>query len=135
MSIIANDINQIRNYSLISDASENKTVFLLGVLDVQTRAFLDDTYSIFDSEKNLNDINLHRKYLEFVRLGLKGWENLCDINLKPIEFKTEEKIYPGLGKRIVVSEDSLNKLRLIHIIEIGIQIVRDNTINSEDKKK
>jgi hypothetical protein len=132
--IIARDITEVKEYSLMEDTGENKSVFLIGALDIPVRAYLDDTFSVFDATQNINDVNVHAKYLEFVRFGLKGWKNIPDKDGKEIEFVTEEKVFPRVGKRTIASDESLNKLKLTQIIELGMQVVRDNTISGQDLK-
>lgn len=136
MALIATDTSQIRDYSLIQEKdSTDKTIFQIGVLDVEVRAYLDDSFSIYNADKTgIDDVSLHRKYLEFVRFGLKGWSNFKDTKGLVQEFKTVEINVPRAGKRTVVSPESMNKLKLSWCIELGMEIARSSTFTEQDSK-
>jgi hypothetical protein len=135
MALIAQDINHVREYSLMEDTSDDKTIFLIGVIDTSARAYIDDTHSIYKKDSaELDDVALHNKYIQFVRFGLKGWKNLKTTDGNEAEFKTVEELFPRIGKRIVISNDSLNYLPLKAIIELGIQIVSENYLKAADQK-
>jgi hypothetical protein len=132
--LIAQDISTIKEYSLREDTYDNKTIFQLGQLNIATRAYLDDVYAVEDKDNVINTIKLTEKYVEFVRFGLKGWTNFVDKNKVTVEFKTVEKVYPNLGKVTIVSDESLNKLTLYQVIELGGQIIRGNKLTEADLK-
>lgn len=132
MSLIAISPDAVVDYSLVQDTSEDKTIFKIGQIDSITRAYIDDQHYSF---KDLSDTQIHTKFLDVVRFGLKGWSNFKDKDGFEVEFKTEEKIYPILGKRIIVSDESIKRLSLNSIVELGFKIISENTFSDQDKKK
>ena len=138
MAIIAININKVVPFSLLSDSGDNKTVFNLGVIDSLTRSYIDDQHLELRKKDNgdpkLEDIAIHDKYVQFVRFGLRGWENFKDAEGKDVPFETVEVVIPRLGKKTVVSEDCLKKLELMNIVELGIQILNINHVKAEDQK-
>jgi len=138
MGIVAISPNRVVPYSLITDNGDPKTIFNLGILDSLTRAHLDDQHLEFrkkdTTDPKLEDVAIHDKYVWFVRFGLRGWENFKDDNGVDIPFETEEISIPRLGKRMVVKEDCMKRLELVHIIELGIQILNNNHAQEVEKK-
>lgn len=137
MALVAININDVKEYSLMEDTADDKTVFLIGVIDSLTRSYIDDSHlQRFGERKDmeLNDVDLHDKYVQFVRFGLKGWRNMKDADGKDVEYKSEEKIFPRIGKRIVASDETLQKLDLKWMIEIGLEIVSRNRLTPEQQK-
>lgn len=136
--LVALDINAIKEYSLFEDVGDEKTIFLLGQLDSITRAFLDDLYIDISKDANGVDITKDRtnmKLVDIVRFGLKGWKNFKDSKGVDVEFRTEEKIYPIVGKKIVASDESLNKLQREWKWELAGEIIIVNSLTEDDKKK
>ena len=140
MTIIAINPNKTINYSLITDTDEDKVIFHLGVIDSLVRSYIDDTHlevrRAYEDKQDVKfeDVALHDKYLNFVRFGLKGWDNFKDASGAIVPFKTVETTFPRLGKRTVVSDESLIMLELTYLIELGIRIVNINTVKAEDVK-
>ena len=131
MALIALSTDVTKNYSLNSDTAEEKTIFLLSGIDSITRAYIDDEHSGRDWET----IAVHDKYINFVRFGLKGWTCFKNAEGIDVEFKTEEKVFPRIGKRVVATDETLKHLQLTWIVELGIEIVSNSTLSAEDKKK
>ena len=138
MGIIAINPNKVVPYSLLSDSGDSKTVFHLGVIDSLTRSYLDDQHLEFrkkdTGDSKLEDVAIHDKYVQFVRFGLKGWDNFKDENGADVPFETEEVNIPRLGKKTVVKEDCLKRLDLMNIVELGIQILDNNHLKESDRK-
>ncbi len=133
--IIATDISEIQEYSLREDSADNKTIFQLGVIPSNVRAYIDDTHSIYKKEtEEIDNSGLNDKFYQFAKFGLKGWTNFKDKNGKDVEFMTIEQTLPRIGKRIVVSEECLSKLTLDWIVELGVQIIIGNKLMEEEKK-
>jgi len=133
--IVAINSESTFDYSLISDTGDNKTIFKLGVIDAFVRAFIDDTHtSIKKEDGSMDDIAISDKYVQFVKFGLRGWDNFKDSNGNEILFQTEEKVFPRIGKRTIVSDNCLAKLDLQWIIELGLQIVIHNKLSESESK-
>lgn len=135
--IVAINPEVVHDYSLALDDGEQKTIFKLGVIDSFTRAYIDDKYSIrktIDGKVDLEDVNVHAKYLEFVRFGLRGWVNFKDGLGQDIPFETVEVNLPNIGKRTVASDSSLKRLTLGWIVELGVEILSHNQISQEELK-
>src|SRR5690348_12318379 len=120
------------DYSLRGDASPEKTTFILGVVDSFARAHIDDTHSLVKQDDGtIESMAIANKYIGFVKFGLKGWKNFKDADGKDVEFKTEEVSFPW-GKRTVVSDESIKKLDLSWIIELGLEILVHNKLSGTD---
>jgi hypothetical protein len=129
--IIPFDVDAIRQFSL-KDDTEPKTVFKLGYLDAQESAWLDAEFSKVEM-KGRGDkmepeikIDIAGKYLEVVRLKLKGADNFG------IDFKFTDKPYP-FGKRRVLDEKSLNAVKSC-IAELAQEILKESTLSGEQEK-
>ena len=134
MALIAINPEHVFEYSLEQDKSEDKTIFILGVIDSLTRAYIDDVNSIKSEDGTVSDSAVHNKYIQFVKFGLRGWRNLKDKDGKEIEFKTVEQTFSRLGKRTVVSDESIKALDLLWIIELGLHIVAHNKLSRDEIK-
>lgn len=139
--IIAINSNESREYTSIHDADENKTIFILGVLDNFVRAKIEDMttrYSIpNNSEANAQadiQINYNQRNLKLVQYGLKGWKNFKDDKGNDIEFNTTSVNEFGKSYNII-SDKSLRRLPKNIILELAGQILEDNFITEESKKK
>ena len=141
--MIAVDPDEVRDYSLLKDTGG--TVFQLGVLDSLLRAFIDDKYyevtnvPTKDGEEKettvkLTDTQIHAKFVDFVRFGLRGWKNFKDRQGKEVEFAVEEIDVPGVGKRARVKDESLKRLTLGNILELGGQILAMSRVSSQEAK-
>ena len=137
MSLIPINCEAIHDYSLNSDEGPDKTIFKIGVLDSFVRAYIDDSHSTFkkDTESLFDDVGIHDKYLQFVRFGLKGWSNFKDSEGKDVPFEITEIDVPRIGKRKVVSDESMKKLDLKWTIEIGLEVVSSNQLKELEAKK
>lgn len=135
MALVAINPSVEFEYSLINDIAEPKTVFKLGVLDIFTRAFLDDTHlGINRDDESLSDVAIRDKYLQFIRFGLRGWSNFKDEHGNEVEFTTEEVAFPRIGKRRVVSDASLNRIDSSWVPELVLQILTHNSLRAAELK-
>jgi hypothetical protein len=130
------DFRAVKFYSLKADVGEPKTIFKLGHIDSGVRARILDgaARAVQDGSAKAEGRNVRLDLLpaslcvEFVRHGLKGWENF------PAEFSTVTIDIPGLGPRSVVSEDALNVLQWDWLVEIASEIMSLNTVEGDDLK-
>lgn len=133
--ITAINKDAIFDYSLIEDLVEEKTIFQLGVIDAFARAYIDDTHTIVKKEDgSIDDISITNKYIQFVKFGLRGWKNFKDSEGKEVIFQTEEKLFPHIGKRIIVTDECISKLDLRWIVEIGLEIINHNKLSIAESK-
>ena len=135
--MIAVDPDEVRDYSLTKDTGESKVVFQLGVLDSLLRAYIDDKYyevTKEDESVRLTDVQIHAKFVDFVRFGLRGWKNFRDRQGKEVEFAVEEIDVPGVGKRARVKDESLKRLTLGNILELGGQILAMSRVSNQEAK-
>jgi hypothetical protein len=111
--LVAINSDSVIEYSLVSDTSDNKTVFQIGTLDAFTRAYLDDSHTVIKRESgDYEDTSVHNKYIQIVKHGLRGWKNFNDAQGNAVEFKTEEVNIPRLGKRTVATDQTIKNLDL-----------------------
>jgi hypothetical protein len=130
---IAFNRNATREYVLKSDTSETKTIFVLGLFDLFVHAKLVRELPTTDTEK-FNLIEHPEFMFDLLRHGLRGWKNLVDESGQLVEFKTDEKEVSGVGKRTIVSDDSLLQLNLLQAVEIAMEVIKDNFLSSLEKK-
>ena len=134
--IYAIDINETRDYVCKADEkSEKPTVWKLGVIDSITMSKLDkvDVEYNMDTEDTKIKANLMGRELEFVRYGLKGWQNFCDKNgqeIKP-EFNT---IGRAGGSSQVLVDRVLQKIPADVIREIAQGIRKGNVLSESERK-
>ncbi len=135
--VIAIDINAIKEYSLKDDISDNKTIFLIGQIDSITRSYVDDENALYDFKDKDEPVKtkFNTKLIDIIRFGVKGWKNFKDVAGFDVEFKTEEKTFPIIGKRTVMSDESISRIPSKYILELSIEIITNNTLTEEDKKK
>jgi len=141
MALIAVDLNAVREYSLACDTGDDKTVFLLGLLDAPLRAHVDDSslsYSLNaaapkDGPADVK-MNMNARAIDVVRFGLRGWKNFKDAQGRDVPFDRVSQAVPGVGNRHVVSDISMRALKTEWIRELAGEITGDNTLADDEKK-
>lgn len=135
--ITAIDVDAVRDYITKSDRAlpkEQQTVWKIGVIDSVTMARLDELDVEFnpDSEEAKVRANLMGRELDYVRYGLKGWENFKDKSgqeIKPImntmsragevfqiiSDKTLKRIPPDVIRELALAIKGENKLKAYEI--------------------
>ena len=132
--MIAVDPNETREFTL---PGETEPVFLIGVIDSILRAYIDDRHMKINREGKtvgLDHVGLTDKYIDFVRYGLRGWKGVKDKTGKEVEFGVEEISISGVGKRPVVTDETLKRLPLRVIVLIGLEIIKDNVVSENQAK-
>lgn len=117
-------------------APEKPTVYKIGNLTQADRVYLGDltnTPSLREGQMLMTSRNTMRMY-EYVKRGLKGWENQLDHEGKPVEFKLATMQDQDGTMRPCVSEESMNILPRSIIFDIAEQI-RDKNGMTEDLVK
>jgi hypothetical protein len=142
MGIIAFDVNQTWDFSLLSDVSEPKTIFHLAHLDSALTTYLMDSvadYKMSDRGKTGSadiQFNVFQRDRELVRYGVKGWENLNREDGTPTEPKFRKAPVGGkVGVRSGLSDESLDLLipyfaDLARAIEDGNKLTETEIKNS-----
>jgi hypothetical protein len=126
-------VEAVKNYSLVGDKDEPKTVFHLGYLDASEAAYLDEQFSKVELKGRGDEmqpeikIDISGKQLEAVRLKLKGADNF-----EGVKFDFIDKQYP-FGKRKVLNDKSLNYVKPF-IAVLGQEIISQSSL-SEDAEK
>jgi hypothetical protein len=130
--------NYTEDFILMADRkSEKPTVFHIGVLDTLLRVHIDDEHTTLKrlvSGLKLTDAEVHHKYLEMVRFGLRGWTNFNDASDSPVPFEAEQVDVPKVGKRQAITDSCLGQLDTVDLMEIGMQISKLNSISREQRK-
>jgi hypothetical protein len=133
---IAVDPDYQEDFVLEQDKTEeDHPTFKIGVLDVFVRTYLDDTHSTVEhmvDDVPVTDTVIHDKFLNFVRFGLRGWTNFKNFKGEDVPFVTEDKVFPRLGKRTVVSDECLRKLDIKWSFEIGLAIIGLNKVSRKN---
>lgn len=116
--------------------AEGATIFILGSLDVDSRAQIQDNTVSYEADES-GKMNMRlapaARMLMAVRLGLRGWRNFKDENGNDILFETVDRVINGKLSK-VVSDKALGHLPSSLIIELGNQIIEKNTLNGDITK-
>lgn len=133
MAIKGISIFESEEYISRTDTEKDKskaTIFILGSLDVSTKARLQDNMMAMESDGINTNIKTNRNtvYLEAVRYGLKGWKNFIDEKGNEIKFDTVKRLVSG-GEIDIPSDESLNRLPSNIIRELGEKILNVNSLS------
>ena len=139
--ILALDSNESREFVSTLDNEETKTIFILGVLDNFVRAKIEDMTTRYSIPQNNStegtadiQINYNQRNLQLVRYGLKGWRNFKDAKGVDVIFETIASAEFGKSYNII-SERTIKRLPRNLINELAVEILNDNQISIDDKKK
>jgi hypothetical protein len=126
--------------SKLDKDSGDPTVFQIGLLDSNLRAFIEDQTTSFEfSSKNPKDaakanINASKRNLMVVRFGVRGLENFIDPrDKKPVKFDTVSMPVNGRNYKALTDEiTSMFPKALID--ELAEVILAENTLSEEEAK-
>ncbi len=142
MALIALDVNATKEFSLAGDDGADRTVFVLGLLDVPLRAKVDDDSMAFsvnrgEGESGPSTIHLNRnaRAVDVVRFGLRGWRGLRGADGNEVPFARTQVQVDGVGMRMGVTDDCMSRLQIEWVRELADAITDMNKIGAEDKKK
>ena len=136
----------VEDFVLPTEASSSSpTTFKLGVLDTLLRVYIDDAHTKVERladmldgapivRQQMTDAELHHKYLDMVRYGLRGWTNFKDANGIDVPFETAMVDVPRVGKRLAVTDACLARLDILDAMMIGLRIRDLNTVSREQRK-
>jgi hypothetical protein len=141
MAMMGVNIYETRQYiSKNEPDKDNPSIFILGILDPNIRAHIDDQTTQMEfsaggpQEKAKANIAIGKRSLLAVKFGLKGLENFIDPQAKkPVVF---DKISVSIGGKNydAVSDPILallgNELRN----ELSEEILKENSLTEEQKK-
>lgn len=127
--------NQLNEEASIENGA---TVFLLGALSVEERAYIIDRTGVvqeFDEQTGQTRL-IHRagtRNVEACRFGIRGWSNFPDKDGNDIPFKTINRSLNGVD-RAVPSPESMGALTVALITEIGTVILERNALTETTRK-
>ncbi len=101
----------------------HKTVFHLKVLTPSENAQIEDNSAVMDASGQMRVLNGYATY-EALQQGLKGWQNLRDVNGEEVEFPS------NIGKAISYLRPA-HRRELAEAITEGNQLTEDESKNSE----
>lgn len=138
--IVALDLTTARDYISKYDTGEPKTVFKIGVIDSITRAKIEDDE--FEFSVNRQDpssgsgmrISRRQLNIQVVRYGLRGWENVKDLQGNVVLFQTATEQAPDGSSRRVAADASLNVLPPLLLAELATVITSSNMLSEQDSK-
>jgi hypothetical protein len=142
--VIPIDIAETKEYVLKVDRgnpAENQTIFILGVVDVLTRAKIEDLYLRWSyNQKGGDDDQATAKFsqndlnLDIVRFGLKGWKNFLLKDGSDVPFTMVSKGIQGLHPRQVIDDKGLRYLAAEWVAELADAIRKFNSIDDDTRK-
>lgn len=139
--IYAIDSTATLEYSLQEDKGEERTVFLIAVVDPITRAHIEDLYLKWSINRGAGadgpataSFDKNKLDLDIVRFGLRGWRNFRKRDGSEVEFKTVSKGIQGLGPRSVISDECLRLFAPEWISELADAIRKAQRLDAEQEK-
>jgi len=122
------------------DTGDPKTIWKIGVIDAITISEIRDKIVTSEIEQatmfkmpSRTTMNVNMANVEYVRHGLKGFQNFCDSQGSPIKFKTERR-YTGGRETDVLAEDILLIIPPAVIEELASHIKDKNRFSQEESK-
>lgn len=126
--------------SKLDKDTASPTVFQLGLLDSNLRAFIEDQTTSFEfSSKNPKEaaranINAAKRNLMVVRFGVKGLENFIDPrDGKPVKFDTVSVPVNGRSCR-AMTEEIVSMFPKPLIDELAEVILAENVLSEDEAK-
>lgn len=122
MGITGISLSETKDFISVSDTSEPKTVFKIGVLDAE----------VFASLGEYTD-NPLKMMLEIVRFGLKGFSNFKDAQGNDVQFSTVSRNVGPYNYKVV--SDYILKIIPSQVInEMGAEILQQSKLSDQEKK-
>lgn len=135
--VTAFDVAETKQYTL-KDDKENPTVWTIGRIDHRLWSELQDTHQHLEvndlgaNAKGSVKFDASKRADDFVRFGLKGWENFTDKAGKVVTFETSSVGTP-VGPRQGLTDRLLTAIRPF-IGELSSEIERFNGVTKEEEK-
>jgi hypothetical protein len=116
--------------------SETPTVFILGTIDAETRAWIEDEGVTFEvtgamgpsPSAEARPRPAYRAFL-YLRLGLRGWRNLCDAQSREIRFEQDQ--FRG---KVAATVASVSAIPPPLQLEIAEAVRNGNTLQETERK-
>jgi hypothetical protein len=109
-----------------------------GITDEEKAKLLADLEKLSgefnEAQMNIDPMDEAQYFYELIRFGLKGWDNFNDAAGKPVPFVTVDRTIPFVGIRKIASDESLMKLKETALMELALEVNRDNFINNQELK-
>lgn len=137
MAFTAVNLNRTMEFISPQDPDkDNSTKFIIGFLDADTKAAIDDklsVVSIYDQsmEGIAKRTNFAATQLGYLRFGLKDVVNLIDDQGNPVEFKTK-KIKQGGKEYDIVDDSVINAIPANIRLEVALKIQVVNEFTKEE---
>ncbi len=116
------DIDKTIEYSLKADKGDDKTMFILGMIDPFAAGVIASQVRGTNRSVKTADENAMAFNVALVRHGLKGWKNLHRIDGSEVEFTSETVELPLVGTCTVASDRSIKMLRLPWLMELAAKM-------------
>ena len=139
MTVIALDVKQVRDYTLKGDGSEEKTIFMIGVLDGRLLAYIDDQAKTFALSSGgavapgTVHFDVDQANYKKVRFGLKGWKNFRNSSGVEMRFESEQENVPGVGFRTCATHECMDMITPF-IAELAEAILSSNRLSGVEIK-
>lgn len=146
--ILALDTNSTIDYYLKED-TEKTVKFKLAPLDSYLKLHVEkEIKNEFksDGQKFADITNPDREYsdtdivyiayvyMKYAEYGLRGWENFQHADGTPAEYKMVDISIPLVGKRSIISKESLKAFSVERLIELGRKVLELSNVSPEEKK-
>ena len=122
---------------------DNPTIWKLGILDSMIKAELDDEVTVFESNQSKGDqdntrarteLKINQAKLQYVRFGLKGFENYLDPETdKPVVFDTTSVARGGKNYN-VVSDKIMRAIPSDLLARLADKIKKLNEMTEQERK-
>lgn len=137
MAVVAFDVAETKQYTLKAD-KDNPTVWTIGRIDHRLWSHLQDAHSHLEvndlgaEAKGSVKFDANKRADDFVRFGLKGWENFADKSGSPLSFESQS-IGTPVGPRHGLNDRLMTTLRPF-IGELAAEVERFNSVTREEEK-
>ena len=141
MAMVGRNLYKIRDYvSKFDPDKKNPTIFKIGILDLQIKAWIKDKTTGLEIAPNKLKhpakftFRMSERNIEVVKFGIKNITNLIDpLTKKPVKFHSTT--INKFGKSYaVVSDKILNMIPLEVITEIAREIIKKDTPTEKEQK-
>jgi len=140
MGFRTTNLQSFEKFTLPTDTVEPKTIWIIGPIDGALMAAIDDGTTLYKVDRSQPEsdagmtVRLNKRFVEAVRYGLKGWENLQDSTGQQLKYESQEYAVDGVGPRPGVKDALLRSIALKAIAVIGARILELNDLPGDARK-